>query len=284
MLLLPSILIVLLLDLFPIIYVIFVSLYDRSLFDKASDFIAIKNYLAIFRDKNFLTSIKNSIIWTVGTTFFEVLFGMAIALLLNRNFKFRNVARGLMLVPYVIPAIVSTLIWKYMFNDLIGLVNFILNILHITNNPIAFMSSPKLAMLVVISINVWTYTPFVIINMLAALQGINTDLYDAAAVDGANNIHIFKSIIIPSVAPILIITVLLRIVWNFQKFDIIYLMTKGGPLTATTTIPIMLYNEAFVSYDLGKASAMAVFIFVLLGILAAFYIKLFENIEKKVVE
>ncbi|MEW5815058.1 MAG: sugar ABC transporter permease, partial [Spirochaetota bacterium] len=262
--LIPSILILLLLDFYPILSVISVSLQNKGLFDQVSTFAAFKNYISISNDKYFLISLKNSLIWTISTTFFEVLFGTSIALLLNRDFKFRNLARSLLLVPYVIPAVVSTLIWKYMFNDLVGLMNYILKVLHISANPITFLSSPILAMIVVISVNVWTYTPFVIISVLAALQGINPDLYSAADVDGANKLQKFTNVIVPSIAPVLVIVTLLRTVWNFQKFDIIYLMTKGGPLMSTTTIPIMIYNEAFGSFNIGRASSMAIVVFIIL--------------------
>lgn len=281
--LLPSILIVLLLDIYPILYVFFISFQSRGLFDQASNFVAFKNYITIFRNPNFLTALKNSLYWTIGTTSLEVIIGTVTSLLLNRDFKFRNIARGFLLVPYVIPTIVSALIWKYMFNDLIGVVNYVLRVLHLTNTPITFLSSPKTAMLVIITVNVWTYTPFVIISVLAALQNINQDMYDAAKVDGANNLQIFRHITIPSISPILVIVILLRTIWNFQKFDIIYLMTRGGPLSSTTTLPVLIYNDVFVGFGLARPAAVSIVVFIIMALVAILYIKLFEKTEKKVV-
>lgn len=281
MLLLPSILIVLLLDLYPIIYSVIISFQKRSLFDMSGIFIGFKNYFLIFKNPNFPSLLKNTLIWTFSTTFFEVSFGMVIALLLNRNFKLRNLARALILVPYVVPVIVSTLVWKYMFNDLIGLINYLLQFLNITKVPIAFFSNPTYAMVVVILINVWTFTPFAIINVLSALQNINGELYEAAKLDGANTWREFKSITFPSILPILTIVILLRTVWNFQKFEIIWLTTKGGPLISTTTLPVYVYSQAFFSYNLGSASAVAVIMFIILFLLAMLYIRLFENTESR---
>ncbi len=282
--LLPSILIILCLDLYPLIYVFITSFQTKSLFDLAYDFNfnGLVNYLSIFKDKDFLVALKNSLVWTAGTTLSELTIGVTLAFLLNRNFKFRNLARALLIIPYVVPAIVSTLIWRFMYNDLVGLINYILQVLNIIKEPVSFLANPRLAMLVVISVNVWTYTPFVIISTLAALQNIDTTLYDAAAVDGANNRQVFFNIIIPKLAPILTIVLLLRTVWNFQKFDIIWLMTKGGPLTSTTTLPVIIFSEVFTSYDAGRSSAMAIIILVLLAILAMLYIKVYEKMEDRI--
>ena len=281
--LIPSILIILCLDFYPILFVMITSLQSRGLFAKTWDFVGFKNFLLVFREPNFFVALKNSVVWTLGTTSSEVILGTMLALLLNRKFMFRGLARALLLVPYVVPAVVSTLIWKYMFNDLFGLFNYVLQTAGIIKNPIVFLSSPVLAMIIVISVNVWTYTPFVIITVLAALQGIDPSLYDSARVDGAGPLKAFRYITVPSISPILIIVILLRTVWNFQKFDIIFLMTKGGPLMATTTLPIMVYNEAFAAYNLGTASTMAIMIFVILALVALLYIRLFEKVEEKVI-
>ncbi|MBC7334031.1 MAG: sugar ABC transporter permease [Actinobacteria bacterium] len=279
-LLIPSILIILFLDMYPIIFALIVSFQKRSLFDISGIFAGIRNYKIVFRDPIFPTLVKNSIIWTISTTILEIILGTGVALLLNRNFKFRNIARGLLLVPYVVPVVCSTLVWKYMFNDIIGLINYLLTSIHIIRNPISFLSHPSLAMLVVIIINVWTYTPFVVINVLASLQNINVELYEAARIDGASPWQEFRRITIPSIIPILVIVTLLRTVWNFQKFEIIWLTTQGGPLNATTTLPVWVYVNAFLRYDAGIASSVAVIIFIILLLIAMLYIKVFETTER----
>jgi len=280
-LLLPSILIVLLLDFYPIIYSIVISFQKRSLFDISGVFTGFRNYFLIFTNPNFPTLLKNTLVWTLGTTFFEVSFGMIIALLLNRDFKFRNLARALIIVPYAVPVIVSTLVWKYMFNDLIGLINYILQVLKIASQPIAFLSSTTFAMMVVILINVWSFTPFAVINTLSALQNINPELYEAAKLDGANPWQEFKNITFPSILPILIIVSLLRTVWNFQKFEIIWLTTKGGPINSTMTLPVWIYSQGFQSFNIGYASSMAILMFIIAVIFAILYINLFERMESR---
>jgi len=282
--LLPSILILLILDFYPILYVMLTSLQDKNLFDPvySFNFKALGNYLSIIKDKNFWEALKNSAVWTFGATFFELLFGVTFALLLNRNFKFRGIARGFMLVPYIVPAVVSTIIWKFIFNDVVGFANYVLQSLHIIKDPIAFLANPDYVMIIVISVNVWTYTPFVVISMLAALQSVDLTLYDAASVDGASNRQVFINIVLPKILPVLLIVALLRTVWNFQKFDIIWLMTQGGPLTSTTTLPIIIYNELFGRFNAGRASAMAVIVLIILGLVAFLYIKLFESTEERI--
>lgn len=278
----PSILIVIILNIYPIISVFQMSLTDRTIFSTSVNFIGLGKYISIFKDKNFLIALKNSFIWTISTTFLEVLFGTLIAMLLNRKFRFRGIIRAFILVPYVIPAIVSTLIWKYMLNDMFGLVNWILIKLNFTNQPVSFLSNPKLAMLMVISVDVWTFTPFVIISVLAALQSIDINLYDAAKVDGANNWKILMNIILPLISPVLVIVALLRTVWNFHNFDIIYLLTGGGPLMNTTTLPILIYDQAFRGFDLAKSAALAVIVFIIMIVLAMMYMRVFEKQEEKV--
>lgn len=273
--------IVLLLDFYPIIYSIIISFQKRSLFDVSGVFTGFRNYFLIFTNPNFPSLLKNTLVWTLGTTFFEVFFGMITALLLNRDFKFRNLARALIIVPYAVPVIVSTLVWKYMFNDLIGLINYVLQVLKIASQPIAFLSSPTFAMMVVILINVWSFTPFAVINILSSLQCINSELYEAAKIDGANSWQEFKSITFPSILPILIIVTLLRTVWNFQKFEIIWLTTKGGPINSTMTLPVWIYSQGFQSFNIGYASAMAILMFIIAIILAILYIKLFERMESR---
>ena len=170
---------------------------------------------------------------------------------------------------------------EYMFNDLIGLINYILQVLKIASQPIAFLASTTFAMMVVILINVWSFTPFAVINTLSALQNINPELYEAAKLDGANPWQEFKNITFPSILPILIIVSLLRTVWNFQKFEIIWLTTKGGPINSTMTLPVWIYSQGFESFNIGYASSMAILMFIIAIIFAILYINLFERMESR---
>src|SRR5690606_11774476 len=155
-------------------------------------------------------------------------------------FALRGAARALVLAPYLIPTIVAVLTWRFMFHDLVGILNYFLISTGITDSPVLWLSNRRYAMLAVIIVGVWKFLPFVVIAILGILQAIPNEQYEAAQIDGASSFQQFWRITLPYILPVFILTALLRTIWNFNKFDIIYLLTGGGPLKSTTTVPLLI--------------------------------------------
>lgn len=264
-LLTPSIILISLLFVYPICYSLYMSLHDKDPFSmEAAPFAGLEFYQSALTNPAFWIAFKNGIIYGGTTVLFQVILGVACALILNLPFAGRSVARGLVLLPYVIPTIGGTLIWKFMFNDILGVVNRSLMFLGILNEPIAWIGDTHWAMIGVITVSVWKFFPFVVICVLARLQTIPGDLYAAARVDGANFVHRFIDITIPQLKHILYVVILLRVIWMFNEFEAIYLLTGGGPVDATTTLPILAYQKAFLNFELSPAMAITIIMMVFL--------------------
>jgi multiple sugar transport system permease protein len=206
---------------------------------------------------------------------------VSIALLLNKNFIGRGIARAIVFAPYLIPTVVAVLVWRYMFHDVLGVVNYFLLKAGWINEPVNWLSSPKVAMMTVIIVGVWKFFPFVVLAILGVLQAIPQDQYEAAKIDGASEWQQFWRITLPHLMPIFLLTTLLRSIWTFHKFDIIYLLTGGGPVGSTTTLPVLVYQKAFADFEIGRASALALITAFLLTILLLIYFYLSKRVEAK---
>ncbi len=183
-------------------------------------------------------------------------------------------------MPYVIPTVGATLIWKWLYDDLLGIVNRVLLFLGIIDKSIAWLGDMKWAMIAVIIVGIWKMFPFVVICVLARLQTIPEDLYDAARVDGANAFQRFRDITIPQLRYILFIVVLLRFVWMFNEFEVIWLLTNGGPVDRTTTMPIFAYLTAFRNYQLSPGMAVTIIMMAFLIIMALIFFKIYKVEEE----
>ena len=207
--------------------------------------------------------------------------GLGLALLLNKTFLFRGVARAVVLAPYLVPTVVAVLVWRYMFHDIVGIVNHGLMAVGLIDRPLLWLNSTTWAMLAVILVGVWKFFPFVVIALLGILQSIPQEQYEAARIDGASPFQQFWRITLPYVMPVFILTALLRTIWTFHKFEIIYLLTGGGPLDATTTLPILVYFKGFVDFELGRAAAVAILTFAILVVLLVAYFGVMRRAEAR---
>ena len=196
--------------------------------------------------------------WTVGTLFLQVVLGVALALLLHQNIIFRSLARSLILFPYFMSTVVAVLVWRWVFNDLYGILNHAMMWTGLLSMPIDWVGQMPNAMISVILVGAWKYFPFVVISVLARLQTIPDHLYEAATMDGAGAWGRFTDITLPQLREVLFIVILLRAIWDFKEFDLIYLLTGGGPVTSTQTLPLLVYKQAFALNEMGGASAVAV--------------------------
>jgi multiple sugar transport system permease protein len=220
--------------------------------------VGLQNYLDVLSGGTFWSALLVTVIWTAGTLTLQIVFGVAMALILNQNIFLRSLARSLVLFPYFISTVVAVLAWRWIFNDLYGILSFILIRVGIIDMPLDFLGSMPNAMVSVIAVGAWKFFPFVVIAVLARLQTIPEQLYEAATMDGAGPIARFFDITLPQLRDVLTIVILLRTIWDFKEFDLIYLLTGGGPLNNTRTLPLIVYQQAFGLNQMGMAAAYAV--------------------------
>jgi multiple sugar transport system permease protein len=277
----PSVALLLLLSVVPTITVFATSMQRVGLGDLSGPWIGFDNFIWALESRQFWRALSNTFVWVFGSVAIEMVLGLLLALLLHQNFVGRGIARAVLLAPYLVPTIVAVLVWRYMFHDIVGILNSLLTDLGIISGPLQWLSSTRWAMASVIIVGVWKFFPFVVLAVLGILQSIPQEQYEAARIDGASAFQQFWRITLPYVMPVFILTALLRTIWTFHKFEIIYLLTGGGPLDATTTLPILVYQKAFVDFELGRAAAIAILTFLILAVLITAYFLLMRRAEKK---
>lgn len=256
----------------PVVYSVWLSFHELRGFQITPQFVGFANYIEAVQSAEFIPSLYRSFIWTGGTLLFQVLLGVVSALALNESFKGRSVARVIVLFPYVVASVVTAATWRWMYDDLFGVINYVLQTFRITETPVRWLDSSH-AMLSLILVGVWQHYPFVTLYVLARLQSIREDLYEAVKVDGANVFQRFRSITLPEIREVLLIVILLRTIFMFGKFDVIWIVTGGGPGTVTQTWPILIYLEGFEKLNFALGSTMSVLVVLLLLALAIPYIR-----------
>ncbi|WP_028988159.1 carbohydrate ABC transporter permease [Thermicanus aegyptius] len=256
----PAFLLIVTVILYPIVYNIWLSFHKVSLNPKKPDiFIGLQNYLELLRDTDFWQSISITLLYTLITVAGATIVGLGTAILLNKPFRGRRLARSVILLPYVAPVISLVFVWQYMFNPVYGMVNYALvQKLHVLPLSVDWLDSPKAAFWLVVLFDIWHLFPFSFMMILARLQSIDTTLYEAAEIDGANGWRKFWHVTLPEIQFVLGSLVILRFIWNFYKFDEIYLLTKEVPVVSVYT-----YETAFSTYNHGMAAAITATLFIL---------------------
>jgi multiple sugar transport system permease protein len=277
----PSAIFLLLLAGVPTVTVFMTAMQDVGMGDMSGPYVGLENFVWALTSEAFYTALWNSFIWVFGSVSIEMVLGLGLALLLNKTFAFRGVARAVILAPYLVPTVVAVLTWRYMFHDIVGIINAGFMSVGLIDKPLLWLNSQSLAMVSVILVGVWKFFPFAVIALLGILQAIPQEQYEAARIDGASNFQQFWRITLPYVMPVFLLTALLRTIWTFHKFEIIYLLTGGGPLDATTTLPILVYLKAFSDFEFGRAAAVAILTFGILGILLGLYFVLIKRAETR---
>ena len=242
----------------------------------AERFAGLDNFRTIFADALFWKSFRNAAVWTGASIVLQTAFGVALALLLHLPLRGISVFRGLLLFPYIVPTVVIALCWQWMLNPEIGIVNHTLRELGIIRDNVYWLSTPDMAMASTIALNVWKYTPFVTICVLARLQTIPLELYDAAKVDGAGVVRRFLDITLPQLSEVLVVVVVFRTIWTFNKFEEIYLLTRGGPGTSTFNLAIYSFEQSIANLRMGVGAATGVVMMAVLFVGAIVYIRLFR--------
>jgi multiple sugar transport system permease protein len=270
-LLLPSALTFLVLLVFPLGYGIYTSFLQRHVLDPEGVWVGLANYAWLFGNAEFWQSLAISSLWAGATVGLQILLGTAVALILHQPFKGRSLVRGLVLFPYMMPVVSVILVWMLLYNALYGVLNWLLVQVGIVDAPVAWLSQPGSAFWSVVFVGVWKYFPFVVVIVLARLQVIPQDLYEAARIDGAGAVSRFLDITLHQIKDVLLVVALLRTIFMFNNFEIVFLLTGGGPLRSTMTLPILVYEQAFGLYDMGRGSAIAVVMFLILIAVMAIY-------------
>ena len=279
---LPAFILLMALSVYPFLTAVQSSFFKIHTITRVESYVGLKNYVEVLTTPLFWESLKRSVIWTVGGVIPQLILGVICSLVLHAELRGRNFARGIVLFPYLVPAIVASIVWRFMFNPLTGVVNYVLvDVLNLLKEPISWLSDPKMAMPAVIIVGIWKYVPFMIILFLARLQTTPLELYDAARVDGANAWQEFWYITIPWLKPVIFVALLLRTIWLFNHFDMVYLMAFGGPMYATTTLPVLIRNTAFAFMDMGKAASISMCMVVILFFMSIFYTYFYGRAEEE---
>lgn len=246
----------------------------------ASGWIGFENYVDLWRDRKFWIAMENTLFWTFWSITFQFLLGLGLAMLLNTQFFGKKLFQALVFLPWAVPTFLSALTWAWLFNPVIGPLPHWLAALGILSEPYNILGDPKLAMWGPITANIWFGVPFFAITLLAALQSIPDELYEAAEVDGATPWQTFTKITLPFLAPMIAITVMLRTIWIANFADLIYVMTGGGPANSTQILSTYIFTTAFRKLDFGYASTIAVALLLILLIYAVILLWLRKKLVK----
>jgi len=272
-LLTPALIITVAIIFVPMLYTVGLSFFNYIIW-KPNDvkFIFLGNYRTALGDEIFWISVKNTIYWIVGVIGLQLVLGFAAALLLNRSFFWRGLARSLILIPWVTPSVITALMWRWMYDGNRGLINDILVRLGVLDQYFPFLANNNTALPAVMVALMWQGFPFFAIMILAGLQAIPRELYEVAEVDGASTIGKFTNVTLPMIMPVLLTTILLRTIWVANSLDIIFIMTGGGPGYSSYTLPLYSYIRAYKGLDFGYASTIAVYLTLLLVFVVTLYV------------
>ena len=278
---LPAIIIVGLLFVYPFFSSIYFSFTNKHLIMPRYKFVGLANYKAVLSDPNFYNAFFNSLKWTVFSLLGQVLVGFVLALALHRVRRFKKLYRTLLIVPWAFPTIVIAFSWQWILNGVYGYpTNLIMKLGLMTPVP-GFLTESTWAFICLVFINIWFGAPMIMVNVLSALQTVPEEQFEAARIDGASSWQVFRFVILPHIKVVVGLLVVLRTVWIFNNFDIIYLITGGGPSNATTTLPIFAYNLGWGTKLLGRASAVTVLLFIFLLAVCFIYFGVISKWEKE---
>lgn len=274
-LVIPSIVIVFGFLIFPFFYSLVLSFFNKDLARPYNDgFIGLGNYIHLFKDPYFLNSLLVTSVFSFVSVFFELIIGVGIALILNMKFRGRGFVRGLIILPWALPNIVNASMWAWIYNSNYGALNALLAQLGLIKEYQVWLGHANSAMILVILANVWKETPFTIIMVLAVLQAIPKQMYEAVIIDGANIVQKWYYITLAYLKQILMVCGLLELIWSLlHTFEIIYVITRGGPANATDILPIRIYWQTFKSLRFGYGASMSYLVGILILIPAFFYIR-----------
>jgi len=250
----------------PIIWGVSLSFTNKTIGGDA-DFIGLGNYVKLLNDKEYLQSVLNTLCFTFFSIIGKMVFGVLMALALNIEFRGRNIVRALLLIPWTLPNIVAVLNWRWIFSSIGGIANYLLKSMHLIDKDLVWFGTASIAMITIIIANVWRGTPFFGISILAKLQTIPKDYYEAAAIDGANIFQRFRYVTLPQIKDVILLSTLMSTIWTLNEFESVWLLTGGGPNGSTQVMNVFSYKTAMTSMQLGKGIAVSVLVMPVLVIL-----------------
>jgi multiple sugar transport system permease protein len=268
---LPAIALLSLVTIYPAIYVVILSLQRKMLIFHISRFTGLDNYIFLLKDDRFWNALWNTIYFTVVSVSLEMLIGLGVALLLHGRLAGKGVLRAVVLIPWAIPTVVSARMWEWIFNSDSGILNYLLGA------KINWLGSPAWALHAAIFADVWKTTPFVAILLMAGLQVIPRELYQAARIDGAGVWDVFRRITLPLLKPVILVALIFRTLDAFRVFDVVYVLTGGGPANTTETLSVYAYKVLFQTLQFGYGSALSVVVFLCVGAISIMYMKLLRE-------
>ena len=252
----PPILFLILLVGYPFLYGIWLSLQDRPV-AHAGKFIGLENFVSDFNDPVFWRVAINTFVYTFFATILKMVGGLALALTMNQEFRFKNTIRAMMLLPFIVPTVLSTIAWMWMLDPAFSVINWLLKYFDIANPGPSWLGNPTLAMVSLIIVNVWRGLPFYAITLLAGLQTISPDLYEAATIDGANSWARFRYVTLPLLRPVIFIVTMFSVIFTFADFQLVYVLTRGGPANATHLFATYAFDIAMGGGQLGMGASVA---------------------------
>ena len=277
----PALLVELAIIFYPVIQTTGMSLYDFVLFrPNNSPFIGFGNFARAFADPVFWLSLGNSAIWIVGVVALQFLLGLGTALLLNQSFWWRGVARALVVIPWALPSVIIGLMWTWMYDYNLGVINDLLLRLHLIATPIAWLARPDTTLPSIMLALIWQGFPFFAVTILAGLQTVPAEQIEAAEIDGANAWQRLVSVVLPSIAEVLATVLLLRTIWVANSLDVILVMTGGGPGYASYTLPLYAFLRAYSGMEYGYGAALSLILTVLLLAVVYFYVRRVSRAEQ----
>ena len=259
--------------LYPLFSAIRISFLDVGIIGTGGNFVGLDNYTRILGSDKFWSALGRSLVWVVSNAVLQTFAAFITAVILKQRFRGQGLARIWVILSWIVPTVVVVIIWRWLLGTSGGIVNYALVSLGIVDQPVGFFSSGSSSMNTLIFINSWRWFPLMALILLAGMQGIADDLYEAASVDGASGWQRFRHITIPALQPVLFVLGLVGTLWSINVFDVIWLLTRGGPSSATTTVPVFIYDTAFNSYRLSRSAAASVIVGVILLVFAALFIR-----------
>lgn len=269
--LLPALTVVAFLTVFPVATVFYNSFFKYDFISGVREFVGIANYRSIVAEELFHRSFWNTIIFTTSASVLEVVFGVALALLFRREFLGRKTASLVLIFPMIISTMVISAVWQTFFHFEIGLFNWMLRTIGAT--PIGWLTDPRIALSSIVLVDVWQWTPFAFLIILAGLSAISPEIYEAAEIDGARAFHVATRITLPLLSSQIVLVLMLRTLDTFRLFDKVYALTGGGPANATQTLSFFIYREGFTFFNFGRSGAASVLTMGIVSVLALVYIQ-----------
>jgi multiple sugar transport system permease protein len=272
LLLTPAAIILLVFIGIPLIYGISLAFTNKSLVSTTTSFVGLKNFIKLSQDRIFWQSLLQSILWVFYTVSGEILIGLGFALIVTQQFKGRGFVRAILLTPWTVPLVAIATVFLWLYDPLIGYIKYFFDIFGIKN--ILFLANPNIALLSVSIPVIWRSFPFVMLMFVAGLEAIDRDLYEVASIDGAGSLAKFRFITLPLLRPIALVVILLEIIWMLNVFDVIWVMTRGGPVNSTQNLATFTYWQSIMQFKIGYGTAAALIMLVILLVVSYFYWRL----------